>query len=127
MISKRIQVIGLLELAVLGRDSPVVGEALESLALDRDETTDLPFGVAGVIAAPISPGVPCRAGVDAVSELLDYWPFAKISNADLKWGNRVLPIRSARRRIPLAAFGLKKYLDGTSPVSMTSNNEDSLA
>jgi hypothetical protein len=29
--------------------------------------------------------------------------------------------------IPDAAFGLKKYLCGTSPVSMTSNNIDSLA
>ena len=34
---------------------------------------------------------------------------------------------SARRRIPVAAFGLKKNLSGTSSVSMQSNNEDAAA
>lgn len=36
-------------------------------------------------------------------------------------------MRSALRRIPFAAFGLKKYFSGTSPFSIASHNEDSLA
>jgi hypothetical protein len=43
----------------------------------------------------------------------------------LKGGNRFLPIRAARLRQPLAAFGLKKYLRGTFPVSITPDNVDS--
>jgi len=54
------------------------------------------------------------------------WAFDKISNALFKGGKSSLPIRSARRSMPFAAFGLKKYFCGTSPVSMSSNNEDSL-
>jgi hypothetical protein len=37
------------------------------------------------------------------------------------------PRRDARRRIPLAAFGLKKYLRGTGRVSKTSDNEHATA
>ena len=40
---------------------------------------------------------------------------------------RSLPRRPARRKIPLAAFGLKKYLDRCGPVSKTSGNEEALA
>ena len=35
--------------------------------------------------------------------------------------------RATRLRIPLAAFGLKKYLDRCGPVSKTSGNEDTTA
>ena len=48
-------------------------------------------------------------------------------NDRLKGRKSGLPILSARRSIPTAAFGLKKYFDGTSSVSMTPNKEDSLA
>jgi hypothetical protein len=53
-------------------------------------------------------------------------PFDRISNAFLKGGNSSRSIRSARRRIPAAAFWLKKYFCGTSPFSIRSHNEDSL-
>jgi hypothetical protein len=36
----------------------------------------------------------------------------------------VLPRFAARRKIPAQAFGLKKYLSGTAPVSKISDNED---
>jgi hypothetical protein len=51
----------------------------------------------------------------------------KISNDCLKEGGRFLPIRSTRRRIPTAAFWLKKYFSETGPVSMHGNNVDSTA
>lgn len=51
----------------------------------------------------------------------------KISNDCLKEGGRFLPIRSTRRSIPVAAFGLKKYFSGTSPASMEPSNVDSTA
>src|SRR5690606_15864230 len=67
-------------------------------------------------------------GVEAVRDGLDYRSFsARISKDRLKWGRRFRPIRSARLRIPFAAFGLKKYRSGTSPVSTTPDNVDSLA
>lgn len=53
-----------------------------------------------------------------------YEPCARISNDCLKEGIRFLPIRSARRRIPRAALGLKKYLSGASGVLMYSDNID---
>ncbi len=53
-------------------------------------------------------------------------PFDRISSDFLKGGNNSRPIRSARRMIPLAAFGLKKYFCGTSPLSIASHNEHSL-
>ncbi|GHD80399.1 hypothetical protein GCM10007394_11710 [Salinibacterium amurskyense] len=51
----------------------------------------------------------------------------RISNADRKGGNRFLPIRSALLRIPVAAFGLKKYRCGGRRVSKISDDEDSTA
>ncbi len=48
----------------------------------------------------------------------------RISNDCLKEAGRFLPIRSTRRRIPTAAFWLKKYFCETSPVSMHGNNVD---
>jgi hypothetical protein len=67
-------------------------------------------------------------GVEAVRHRLNYWSFsARISNDFLKGGNSGRPIRFARRSIPFAAFGLKKYCRGTSPVSIAPDNVDSLA
>jgi len=57
----------------------------------------------------------------------DERPFARISKDCLKEGGRFLPIRSTLRRIPVAAFGLKKYLCGTPWVSMQGNNVDATA
>ena len=53
--------------------------------------------------------------------------FDRISNDCLKEGGRFRPIRSVRLRIPVAAFGLKKYFSGTSWVSIHGNNVDSTA
>jgi len=61
-----------------------------------------------------------------VGKFLDEAPL-RISNADLKGGNRFLPIRSALLKIPVAAFGLKKYRSGTGRRSKSSDNEDSCA
>ncbi len=53
--------------------------------------------------------------------------FCSISKDCLKEGGRFLPILSVRLSIPVAAFGLKKYLSGTSRVSMHGNNVDATA
>lgn len=112
---------------VVVRDRPPVWESLDAFAFDRDQAAHPPIWVTCIVAAPVRAGVPCGAGVKTVGERLDYGPFAKISNAFLKGGNRFLPMRSARLSIPRAAFGLKKYFCGTPPFSITSHNEDSLA
>jgi hypothetical protein len=52
---------------------------------------------------------------------------ARPSSAAAKCPGNVLPRRWARRRIPSAAFGLKKYLDRSGRVSKTSDNEDAAA
>jgi hypothetical protein len=49
---------------------------------------------------------------------------ASVSSAVLSVPGISLPRRAARRRIPLAAFGLKEYPDRCGPVSKTSGNED---
>src|SRR5690606_35200703 len=49
------------------------------------------------------------------------------SSAARRKGGNDAPRRSARWRIPFAAFGLKKYLDGTGCVSKTSDNEHTTA
>jgi len=71
--------------------------------------------------------VPSGTSIEAIRKALHYRSIDRISKALLKGGNRFLPILSARASIPFAALGLKKYLSDTSPVSMTSNNIDSLA
>jgi hypothetical protein len=109
------------------REGPVAGEPLDTFALARREPPNAAARVADVGATPIRACVAGRASVEAVGKALNYWPFDKISKAFLKGGKSFLPIRSALDSIPFAAFGLKKYLCGSSPVSMTSNNIDSLA
>lgn len=54
-------------------------------------------------------------------------PFERISNDRLKEGGRFRPILSVLLRIPIAAFGLKKYFSGTSCVSIHGNNVDPAA
>src|SRR5690606_15253807 len=54
-------------------------------------------------------------------------PCAARSSAARRKGGSDAPRRSARRSTPLAAFGLKKYLDGTGCVSKTSDNEHTTA
>jgi hypothetical protein len=49
------------------------------------------------------------------------------SRAAAKGGGKSFPRRSARRSIPVAALGLKKYLGGSGPVSKTSDNEHTAA
>jgi hypothetical protein len=48
---------------------------------------------------------------------------ARFCSAASSCGGSSLPLFAARRKMPLAAFGLKKYLDGTGPVSKTCDNE----
>lgn len=56
------------------------------------------------------------------------WPCAASSvSARLKGPGRSRPRFSARRRMPAAAFGLKKNLGGTSRVSKTADNEHTAA
>jgi hypothetical protein len=62
-----------------------------------------------------------------VGDALYERPFDRISNDRLKEGGRFLPITSTLRSIPVAAFGLKKYLSGTPSVSMHGNNVDPTA
>jgi hypothetical protein len=71
--------------------------------------------------------MPRRLRIDAVGNRLYERSSLKISKDCLKEGGRFLPILSTRRRIPVAAFGLKKYFCGTSPASMEPNNVDSTA
>jgi hypothetical protein len=64
-------------------------------------------------------------GINTMGKRFYEWPFARISNDRLKEGSSFLSILSARLKIPVAAFGLKKYFCDTSWVSIQSNNEDS--
>jgi hypothetical protein len=125
MVSQRVEFVRVP--IILVRDAPTVREPLNPFAFNRGQTADTAVGVADVVAAPVRAGMPGRASVKTMGEFLDYWSFAKISNALLKGGNRFLPMRSARLSIPLAAFELKKYFWGTAPFSITSHNEHSLA
>jgi hypothetical protein len=46
------------------------------------------------------------------------------SNAAFSIGGNSFPLRSARLKIPLQAFGESEYFSGSGPVSKTSDNED---
>ena len=65
--------------------------------------------------------------VNAVGYAFYEGSFDSISKDCLKDGGRFLPIRSTLLKIPVAAFGLKKYFCGTSCVSMHGNNVDATA
>ncbi len=97
-----------------------------TLDLNRGEAADSTIGIPGVISAPVGACVPCAFGIYAVGASFYERPFERISKDCLKEAGRFLPIRSTRRNIPVAAFGLKKYFGGTFWVSMHGNNVDSL-
>jgi hypothetical protein len=80
----------------------VVRESLQPLALARRQPTDRDQAAVAVEVRP-EPATACRARANC-------------------WGNS-FPRLSARRRMPLQAFALKKYRCGTSPVSKMSDNE----
>ena len=103
---------------------PIIRETLQTLCLQRGQSTHTTVGVRNIVPGPVRPGVSCRLCIETVGKLL-YDSSLRISNADRKGGNRFLPIRSALLRIPVAAFGLKKYLSGTGWSSKRSDNEDS--
>lgn len=63
VIAQRIQIVGTGEFAIFGRNRPAIRETLQPLAFDRNEAPNAAVRVARVIAAPIRPRVPCRAGV----------------------------------------------------------------
>ncbi len=124
MITQAIYTISL-TLVEMTRPSPVGGEALSEFGLCRDEPPDFTFWIPDVISRPVRPRVSSGFRVDTMSDGLYEGSPLSISKDRLKDGGRFLPIRSTRRRIPVAAFWLKKYFSGTSPASMEPNNVDS--
>jgi|SRR5579884_318129 len=131
-VSERVIAEGVVRLLVpfnFARDRPVRREGHDALAFVGHETPDFALlGIAHVVPAPVSPRVSRRFRVQAVSDRGRYCSFAaRMFKDSLKGRKSGLPILSARRSIPFAAFGLKKYLRGTFPVLMTPNKEDSLS
>jgi hypothetical protein len=106
------------------RACPVVWEPLHSLDLVRREPADPSVRIPYVVPRPVGAGVTGRLRVDAVGKGLYEGSPPSISKDRLKEGGRFLPIRSTLLRMPVAAFWLKKYFSGTSPVSMHCNNVD---
>src|SRR5207249_2742524 len=113
----------------LPRYGPIAGEVHDALALAGSQASNRSaLRVRDIVPTPVRTGVPRRLGVQAVRDRGCYRArFARMFNDRLKGGKSGLPILSARRSIPFAAFGLKKYFSGTSSVSMTPNKEDPLA
>ena len=109
------------------RISPVFRESLNALYLYRNEPAHTPVWIPDIIPAPVRSGMPGRFGINAVCPSFYERPRARISKDCLKEAGRFLPIWSTRRKIPIAAFWLKKYLSGTGWVSMYGSNEHSLA
>nr|WP_261322377.1 hypothetical protein [Rhizobium leguminosarum] len=93
----------------------------------RKEPANAAVRIPDIIPRPVGARVASRLGIDAVGDRLYEGSPLRISKDRLKEGGRFLPIRSTRRRIPVAAFWLKKYFSGTSPASMQGNNVDSTA
>jgi hypothetical protein len=123
MIAKAIDTIGLLLIKPVWF-GPIVGETLHALDLIWRKAPNATVGIPNVISRPISAGVPSGFRIDAMGDALYEGSFDSISKDCLKDGGRFLPIRSTLLRIPVAAFGLKKYFSGTSRVSMHGNNVD---
>lgn len=126
MISQTVLPVGI-ELRTRSGRGPIDREALNAFYLCSCEPPYPAIWIPDIVPAPIRAGVPGTLSIDTVGQVLYEGAFASISNDDLKLAGRFLPIRSVRRRIPVAAFGLKKYFSGTSCVSMHGNNEDSTA
>lgn len=107
------------------RTRPICREPLCKFRFYWKKTPNTPFWVPDIIARPVRTRVASRLGINAMRNGLYERSPLSISNDCLKEGGRFLPIRSTRRNIPVAAFGLKKYFSGTSPASMEPNNVDS--
>lgn len=121
MIAQTVDPVGLAFIEMT-RARPVGREPLSEFGLDVQEAADTALRIPDVVARPVRPSVLGGLCIDAVSYGLYEGSSLKISNDRLKEGGRFLPIRSTRRNIPVAAFGLKKYFSGTSPASMEPNN-----
>lgn len=124
VVAEAVDPVRLLLVEVAG-EGPILRETLRQLGLVRDEPTDPTIRIPHVVPGPVGSGVPGRLRVDAVGDRFYEGSPLRISKDCLKDGGRFLPIRSTRRRMPVAAFWLKKYFSGTSPVSMHGNNVDS--
>jgi hypothetical protein len=79
------------------------------------------YGAGGVVAAECDYGILSSAFACALDAS------AAASKAWCSVVGSSLPLRSARRRMPLQAFALKKYRGGTGPVSKMSDNEETPA
>ena len=104
---------------------PALRKSLDALNFNGGETPHATGRIPNIVSAPVRPGVAGGFGINAMGATLYERPFDRISKDCLKEAGRFLPIRSTRRNIPVAAFGLKKYFGGTSWVSMHGNNVDS--
>lgn len=124
MIPQAIDPIGL-PFVEMPRQSPIFGEALNALNLIGNEPSDPPVWIPDVVPRPVGASVTSRLRINAMCDALYERAFCRISNDCLKEGGRFLSILSVRLKIPVAAFGLKKYFSGTSWVSMYGNNVDS--
>jgi len=106
---------------------PAIRESLCPLNFQWRETAHTAIGVPNIIARPVSSCMPRRLRIDAVGNAFYERPPDRISNDFLKEGGRFLFIWSTLLIMPIAAFRLKKYFSGISPVSMHGNNEDAAA
>lgn len=124
VIPKAIDPIRLLGIEASGL-RPIIRETLHAFNFVRSEAPHAPFRIPNVVSRPIRSRVTGGFGIDAMRDALYERSFDRISKDCLKDRGRFLPIRSTLLRIPVAAFGLKKYFSGTSRVSMHGNNVDS--
>jgi hypothetical protein len=108
MISQTINAVSL-ALIKAPRPSPIFRESLNSFDLVGGKSANSPLRIPNVITGPVRPSVPSGLRINAMSDTFYEGAFASISNDCLKDGGRFLPIRSVLLRIPIAAFGLKKY------------------
>jgi hypothetical protein len=78
-----------------------------------------------VIAVPVEPSAG-RADADDSDEggAVEVIAPATLASAAANCGGNVFPRRSARRKIPAAALGLKQYLSGTSASSTSAKEVD---
>ncbi len=126
MVTQAVDLVGLPFVEVPGT-RPVSWETLCEFGFSGQEPPHPTFRIPDIVSRPVRSRMPGGLCVDAVRDGLYEGSPLRISNDCLKEGGRFLPILSTRRRIPVAAFGLKKYFCWTSPASMHGNNVDSTA
>ena len=112
MITQAVDAVGL-TFVEMPRSCPVLGKSLDALNLVRSEAAHPPVWEPDIVPGPISPGVTCGLGVNAMRNAFHERAVDRISNDRLKDGGRFLSILSVLLKIPVAAFGLKKYFAGT--------------